>query len=113
MESNYANGMESNVYFFYGGHGIMEFTTYIVCPRFDPKRPQEWRFPVEKELRKLARVNGSYVVSVLDCCREMWRTKDDAYRLPEEADPPGDRNLILTFGCPPNCTVDANSLISL
>ena len=113
VKINYENGIESNVYFFYGGHGIMELTTYVVCPRFDRNRPQEWRFPVELELKKLSRVNGCYVVSVLDCCRERWVTKDDRYKLPAEEEPTGDRNLILTFGCPPNCTVDANSLISV
>ena len=91
----------------------MEFTTYAVCVRFDNKRPIEWRFPIERELRKLARAKGSYVISVLDCCRERWTTKDDNFRFPIEDETEGERNLILTFGCPPNCTVDANSFICL
>ena len=90
----------------------MEYTTYAVCPRFSDERPIEWRFPIERELQKLARGNGCYVISVLDCCREKWVTKDDRFRFPEEPDAEGERNLILTFGCPPNCTVDANSFIS-
>ena len=72
VESNFNSGLESNVFLIYGGHGILEFTTYAVCTRVNIQRPIEWRFPIEREIRKLSRTNGIYVISVLDCCREKW-----------------------------------------
>ena len=51
VESNFACGMESTVFFFYGGHGVMDYTTYAVCTHFDQQRPYEWKFPIEREIR--------------------------------------------------------------
>jgi len=61
-------------------------------------------FALESNLRILANLKGSYVVALLDCCREI---------LPEENSRGGDsiqnnvtsNNLIISFGCPPAASV--------
>lgn len=56
-------GKNTLIFVYYAGHGVMDNTTYCVLngPRM---------YPLEKILRSLAKSDGSYVVSVFDCCRE-------------------------------------------
>ena len=51
------------MFVYYAGHGVMDNTTFMVLngPRM---------YPLEKILRSFAKGDGSYVVSLFDCCRE-------------------------------------------
>ena len=65
--SIYENYTQNNgktlLFVYYAGHGMMDNSTYCVVngPRM---------YPLEKNLRAIAKQDGSYVVSVFDCCRE-------------------------------------------
>lgn len=61
--NDFMQGLSTLVYVYYAGHGIMDNTTYMVLN--GPKM-----YPLEKMLRAFARADGSYVISVFDCCRE-------------------------------------------
>ena len=60
---NYEEGRKTLLYVYYAGHGMMDNTTYCVL---NGKR----MYPLEKMLRTIAKQDGSYVMSVFDCCRE-------------------------------------------
>ena len=50
-------------YFYYAGHGMMDMMTHVVLNGSKS-------FPIEKILRNIAKCHGSYVIALLDCCRE-------------------------------------------
>jgi len=74
------------------------------------------RFPLEKFLRTLGMTPGGYVMGMLDCCRERI---SDAMRGSGAANSEvldeveNYRNVVLSFGCPPNSGVDARSTIAI
>ena len=97
---------------YYAGHGVMDNTTFMVL---NGKR----MYPLEKMLRSLAKSDGSYVVSVFDCCREklpptatrglnLGDFDQDLDFVPENCQ----ENLIMTFGCRPSAGVPAKSTIA-
>ena len=57
------DGSNTLLFVYYAGHGMMDNCTYAVL---NGAR----MYPLEKMLRSLAKADGSYVVSVFDCCRE-------------------------------------------
>lgn len=93
----------------------MDNTTYMVL---NGKRP----YPLEKMLRSFAQSDGSYVISVFDCCREKLPASqtrglgasedfdggDMFLAAPEDSQ----ENLIMTFGCRPSAGVPAKSTIA-
>ena len=106
--------MNTLVFVYYAGHGIMDNTTYMVLngKRF---------YPLEKMLRSFAQSDGSYVVSVFDCCREklppsqtrgLNTTDFDEGDMFLAAPEDSQENLIMTFGCRPSAGVPAKSTIA-
>lgn len=65
---NFSNGLNTLLFVYYAGHGMMDNCTYSIHNRTD----RRWKYPLEKQLRTLARADGSYVVGVFDCCRERF-----------------------------------------
>ena len=65
-ENNSAN-VKTFIFLYYAGHGAMVNgqTVFVL----NEKR----NYPVEAQLRALAQLSNSYVVALLDCCRETWR----------------------------------------
>ena len=61
--NNFSNGINTLLFVYYAGHGMMDNCTYVVL---NAKK----MYPLEKMLRSLAKADGSYVVSIFDCCRE-------------------------------------------
>ena len=59
-------GLNTLVFVYYAGHGMMDNSTYCVLN-------EAKMYPLEKMLRCLAKAKGSYVISVFDCCREDMR----------------------------------------
>ena len=55
------------LFVYYAGHGIMDNYTLMVV---NDKDIRKRTYPLEKMLRSMAKIKGSYVVSVFDCCRE-------------------------------------------
>ena len=64
IKRNHQENKKTLVWFYYSGHGVLETKTSIVCN----KGPDEF-FPIESELLRLSRNDGSFIVAVLDCCR--------------------------------------------
>ena len=53
------------LFVYYAGHGMMDQTTYCML-----NSTTKLRYPIEAMLRDIAQEHGSYVVALLDCCRE-------------------------------------------
>lgn len=95
----------------------MDNTTYCVLngPRM---------FPLEKILRTFAKSDGSYVISVFDCCREKMSTNGTRGLQADNIDDRdftmgatrggggGVENIIMTFGCRPSAGVPIKSTIA-
>ena len=105
------------ILFYYAGHGIMKNFTNVVCNKAFGRQKKIF-YPLEKQLRSLGCNRGSYVLGVFDCCRADFtppsrgvgvnnQVKDDI-----EDEEGANRNIILTFGCAPNSSVDAVSTIA-
>ena len=75
MDQAYMNGKEGKetiLFVYFAGHGAMDNDTYIILN--GPKMA----FPLEKMLRTISKMTGTYVIALLDCCREklsfeQWR----------------------------------------
>ena len=115
---NWVQGAKKTlVLFYYAGHGIMKNYTSIVCD----KAPRQAKifYPLEKQLRILGLLRGSYVLGVFDCCRAEFTVPTRGGGNNEAGDENFDegnalenRNCILTFGCAPSGGVDAVSTIA-
>ena len=103
---NYCNGMSTLLFVYYAGHGMMDNCTYSIHNRTD----RRWKYPLEKQLRTIAKAEGSYVVAVFDCCREKLRLEqmrglknldqdllESGVFLCLPDDP--QENFIITYGC--------------
>jgi hypothetical protein len=54
---------------YFSGHGVLEATTKILLPSeilCDRKNP----YPLEAKLRMIKDIEHTYVIGILDCCRE-------------------------------------------
>ena len=108
------------VLFYYAGHGIMKNFTNIVCDKAVQKK--KIFYPLEKQLRSLGCNRGSYVLGIFDCCRAEFSVEftpssrgagvNIQERTDIEEEEGANRNIILTFGCAPNSSVDAVSTIA-
>ena len=94
------------LYVYYAGHGGQDGTTMCLLNGGPP-------YPLEKNLRSLAKMQCCYVIGVLDCCREKIRRDQMAMRGlgGEDEDDEDDQlfgqpkdateNFIITYGCQP------------
>ena len=64
---NHKAGERTFVMFQFGGHGIQDNFTFVLCNTIERKKIA---FPIEKKIRDLAEVPSCYVVALFDCCRE-------------------------------------------
>jgi len=104
------------LFVYYAGHGLMDNTTYCVVngPR---------AYPLEKQLRCIAKQKGSYVVGVFDCCREKIPATamrgsgagpdddDDSLEFLAEQNV-SHENFIITYGCQPSSGVAIKSTMA-
>ncbi len=97
------------LYVYYAGHGIIDNTTKIVLNEEDPLFRY---FDLEQKLSVLSKYHNTYIVSVLDCCREVL-PKEDTRGLGDDDNKAAltDQNYFVTFGCPPLVGVPAKSSI--
>ena len=74
----------------------------------------KFRVPLEKQMRILATNPGTFVLGILDCCRENFSltTRGTGGAVDEEDEFEDYCNLFITHGCAPNLGVDARSTIS-
>lgn len=85
-------------------------------------------FPLEKMLRVIAGMKGTYVIALLDCCREKldstkWRGTSNKADLSPDLEAlfaaqdaiqqRHDCNYLVTYGCPPSQGVPAKSTIAV
>ena len=116
------NGESTFVYFYFAGHGAQDNSTSMIL------NGESTMFPIEKMLRVIAGMKGTYVVALLDCCREKidltkWRgTSNHADLSPDleslfaaqdTIQQRHDTNLLITYGCPPSQGVPAKSTIAV
>lgn len=113
---NFQEGSNTLLFVYYAGHGMMDNSTYCVL---NGAR----MYPLEKQLRSLAKADGSYVVAVFDCCREKLKKKASRGFNPNEMKwntleddsewlgaPKGSQeNFIVTYGCQPSDGVPQKS----
>lgn len=112
---DFKNGINTLVYVYYAGHGVMDNTTYCVLNGAK-------MYPLEKMLRSFAKADGSYILAVFDCCREkllqaVSRGLGAGQEFDEDSPTLGapidcQENLIMTFGCRPSDGVPAKSTIA-
>ena len=76
---------------------------------------------MEKMLRSIAKMDGSYVMGLFDCCRERipaepsrggGEVDDDGMAAGGNSLPEQQENFIITYGCPPTEGVPAKSTIA-
>ena len=116
------NGESTFIYVYFAGHGAQDNATSMIL------NGESTMFPIEKMLRVIAGMKGTYVVSLLDCCREKidltkWRgTANHADLSPDlqalfaaqdSIQQRHDTNLLITYGCPPSMGVPAKSTIAV
>ena len=87
-------------------------------------------FPLEKMLRVIGGMKGTYVVALLDCCREKidltkWRGTgsgnnaelspdlESLFAAQDAIQQRHNTNLLITYGCPPSQGVPAKSTIAV
>ena len=101
---------------YFAGHGVMyKNSNHIVVLENDKKK----RFyNLEAMTRSLSKIEGSYIITIFDCCREYMAPLDTVTRGLNVDDPVSeehlhsDTNFIIINGCPPNKTVPAYSFIA-
>ena len=89
------------VFIYYAGHGQSDNYSFAMLN-------EAKLFPLEQQVRVLARMKGSYVIALFDCCRE--KAKTGLGHGSSSSDQQED--FIITFGCPPTSTVPARSTIA-
>lgn len=109
-------GIQTLVFTYFAGHGAMD--QYTKCVLNGSRM-----YPLERQLRIIAKANGSYVISVFDCCREIiMKNFQRGMQLPNMMDDNDDddfemedisqHNFMVTFGCQPTDGVAQKSTIA-
>ena len=93
------------VLFYYTGHGIMNKGRTLAGTNCE-----KGSYPLEGRLTLLSSYKQSYVIGLLDCCREELKQDTKGGPCDEDEETDAD-NLIITFGCLPNDGVQAESTI--
>ena len=92
----------------------MDNITYAVTNE-TPANGDVIKFDLEYKMRNIGAEEGAFVLGILDCCREKIPlpkkagNKDQEGSYSEEAY----TNCVISFGCPPSGTVNANSQIAV
>ena len=61
-------GKRTFIFFYFGGHGVNDDgNLYAICNSEDVS---QMSFPLDQFLRSIGKMDGAYVLAVLDCCRE-------------------------------------------
>lgn len=127
LRANAKNGEKTLIQVYFAGHGhIQDGLTNVLLNSSNPKKVT---FNLEARLRTLATIEGSYVIGVLDNCREMLNVTDEVRKIgeatgktrgvtgaeakaaPPKLDESRYRNCFITFGCKAGGTVDAQSTL--
>ena len=110
------------VFVYYAGHGAMDSETSMIL------NGASTMYPLEKMLRVLAGMSRTFVVALLDCCREKvdstkWRgtnNKADVdpdllalFAMQDDIQQKNTTNYLITYGCPPDTGVPAKSTIAV
>ena len=117
-------GERTFVLFEYGGHGLQDNFTYAMCSTIERKMVA---FPVERKVRDLSEVPSTYVVALLDCCREKMTVAEVQQGKKVKVEGRGGgmmeeepdwsvvkaRDLMIVFGCPPNSYTPAESTLTV
>ena len=61
------------VLFHFGGHGLQDNFTFAMCSIIERKKIA---LPIEQKVRDLSEVQDTYVVALLDYCREKMTIKE-------------------------------------
>ena len=56
--------LETLLFVYFAGHGAQDNDTFVILNGI------KQTFPLENILRAISKMKGSYVMSLLDCCRE-------------------------------------------
>ena len=70
INANSAVGLKTITVVYYGGHGMQkDGLSHIVMRDKDNKTPL---YNLENSLRAMGAQDGSYVIGIFDCCRELY-----------------------------------------
>ena len=110
---NWRRREKTLVFLYYAGHGGLKLKGSMHAVLNDVTFKK--LFPLERFIRKIGSTEGAHVVALFDCCRSLFTT--DMMRGIENEEGKSDesgpyRNIFLTYGCPPEKGVDANSTIA-
>ena len=109
-----ADGERTLLFAYYAGHGMADQHLQV-------QLNETKRYPMEKMLRSIAKMDGSYVMGLFDCCRERivaepsrggGEADDDGMAAAGNSLPEQQENFIITYGCPPTEGVPAKSTIA-
>ena len=72
-------------------------------------------FDLEYKMRNIGAEEGAFVLGILDCCREKIPQQKRAGNVDAEGSNSEETytNCVISFGCPPSRTVNANSKIAV
>ena len=113
---NSDKGLKTLLLIYFAGHGVMykNLNNIVAVESNENKR----LYGLEAMSRSLSCLEGSYVITIFDCCREYMAPRDTSTRGLNDQDSVPDiymssnTNLILVNGCPPNKLVPAYSFIA-
>ena len=97
------------LYVYYGGHGVMQNTTFMVLNEADP---YQRFFDLEQRLQTLSKFANFFVVGIFDCCREPLPDTFKSIQSEVDSNSSGDQNLYITFGSVPLKGVLASSTLA-
>ena len=98
--TNHSQGFKTLVVIHYAGHGVIsKGTTNAIL-----NDPDKSLYPIEKVVHKMSKLEGGYVMTLLDCCRDSappLKSKSISgisNNLDETS--ASKENLLILFGCP-------------
>ena len=66
VDENSSQGKKTFVFLYFAGHAEMDNLTNALL---NADNKENYRFPLEAQLRALGRIEDAYVISIFDCCR--------------------------------------------
>ena len=92
----------------------MDNITYAVTNE-TPENDQVIKFDLEYKMRNIGAEEGAFVLGILDCCREKIPLPKKAGNVDLEGNNSEEvySNCVISFGCPPSKTVNADSKIAV
>ena len=110
VNKNSIQGMKTFVFLYLSGHGEMDNLTNALL-NADSK--ENYRFPLEAQLRALGRMEDAYVISIFDCCRSRVHPALRNIKSSHDDEEKSYQNFFFSFGCPPNGGVALASTIAV